>query len=288
MQAFLFSLFYGFTWLLSDFTFVVMYYLVGYRKGVVQKNLRNSFPDKSEQELKKIERKFYRHLCDLMLETLVLLHTKLNKALKLCKFNNLDLFDKFHQEGKSVVLVTGHYGNWELYGLMAHQLTQHFVGIYKPLTNPRYDRIMLDMRQRFKAITVPMNDTLRALIDYKRKGEPIVLLMIADQTPAKSDIRYWTTFLNQPTAVFLGAEKLSQKFDMPVVFSVIRRVKRGQYEVDFELLTETPNEFKPYELTDLHVKRLEQQIMETPQYWLWSHKRWKIKPTTIANETVES
>lgn len=134
------------------------------------------------------------------------------------------------------------------------------------------------MRSRLGGVPVPMNDTLRTLIEHKRSGKPMVLGLVADQTPAKRDIQHWTTFLNQPTAVFLGTEKLSQKFDMPVIFSIMNKVKRGHYEVDFELLTETPNDYKPYELTELHVKRLQQHIEETPQYWLWSHKRWKIKP----------
>lgn len=298
MQAFLFYLFYGFTWLisklprrciyiLSDFVFVIMYHLVGYRKKVVWKNLKNSFPEKTDKELKTIERKFYRHLSDVMLETVVLLHSKPKRALKYCKFNNLELFEHYLQKNQSVVFVSGHYGNWELYALMGNYLHHDVVGIYKPLSNPRYDKIMKEMRSRLGGIPAPMNDTLRVLIEHKRSGEPMALGLVVDQTPAKKDIHYWTTFLNQPTAVFLGTEKLSQKFNLPVIFSIMTKVKRGHYEVDFELLTETPNDFAPYELTDLHVKRLEQHIMEAPQYWLWSHKRWKIKPQENITQTTE-
>jgi len=289
MRAILFSIFYGFTWLIaqipssaiariSDFTFLIIYHVVKYRRDVVRTNLKNSFPEKSEEERKSIEIKFYRHLSDLFFESFFLLHASQKRAIRRCKFNNLDIFDKYYEQGKSAILVSGHYGNWELYALIGKYVKHHAVGIYKPLENKRFEKLMNNARKRFGGVPVVMKDTLRALIDHKRRGEPILLGLVADQTPAKGDIRYWTTFLNQQTPVFLGVEKLAQKFDLPVIFCNMRKVKRGKYEVDFEVLTDSPNSFKPYELTELHLKRLENHIVETPEYWLWSHRRWKRKP----------
>lgn len=288
MGAFFFGIFYGLTWLvaqipsrviyaLSDVAFVIVYYLVKYRRKVVWTNLKNSFPSKTDKELKEIEVKFYRHFCDLFFETIILLHASRKKALETCTFHNLDLFENLYQQGKSVVMTTGHYCNWELYALMGSITKNIPVGIYKPLTNQRFEKLMNNARKRFGGDPVPMKDTLRAVIDYKKKGIPILLGLVSDQTPAKNDIRYWTTFLNQDTAVFLGVEKIAQKFDMPIIFCEMIKVRRGKYEVYFEVLTDKPNEFAPYELTKLHVKALEDLIMKKPEFWLWSHRRWKRK-----------
>lgn len=296
MRAILFSFFYAFTWLIaqiplravariSDFTYLVIYHLVGYRKNVVRNNLKNSFPEKTDEERKAIEKKFYRHLSDLIFESVFLLHASRKRALNLCEFNNLELFERFYKEGKSAILVSGHYGSWELYALIGHYVNHHAIGIYKPINNKRFEKLINNSRKRFGGVPVAMKDTLRAIIDYKRKGELILLGLVSDQTPAGGDIRYWTTFLNQQTPVFLGVEKLAQKFNMPVVFCNMRRVKRGKYEVDFELLTEEPNIFKANELTELHLKRLEKQIIEAPEYWLWSHRRWKRKPKPNLQQT---
>jgi Kdo2-lipid IVA lauroyltransferase/acyltransferase len=288
MGAIFYYIFYGFTWLLvqlpsttihriSDFTFFIIYHITHYRRDVVKTNLSNSFPEKSKEELKRIEILFYRHFCDLLFENLFLLHASRERALRRCKFNNLEIFDKFYAEGKSAILASGHYGNWELYALMGTRINHIPVGIFKPLTNKRFEKLINDARERFGGIPVAMNDTLRALISYKQSKTPILLGLIADQTPAKKDIRYWSTFLNQDTAVFLGVEKLAQKFDMPVIFCSMTKVRRGKYEVNFEILTEKPNELKPYELTEMHLRALEKLIRNKPEYWLWSHRRWKRK-----------
>jgi KDO2-lipid IV(A) lauroyltransferase len=288
MRAFLFSIFYGFTWLIaqipskaiyviSDFTYIMVYHVARYRKAVVRNNLTISFPEKSISEIKIIEKKFYSHLCDLIYENIFLLHASRERALRRCKFSNLDILEKYYAQGKSAVMATGHYGNWELFALMG-DTTKHIpVGIFKPLANKRFEKLMNDARERFGGVPVAMKDTLRAVINYKREGIPILLGLISDQTPAKSDIRYWTTFLNHDTPVFLGVEKIAEKFDMPVFFTSMRKTKRGKYEVYFKLLTENPKDLKPYELTEMHVRELEKIIRDKPEYWLWSHRRWKRK-----------
>ena len=135
-------------------------------------------------------------------------------------------------------------------------------------------------RERFGGVPVLMNDTFRTTIKFIKEGKPVLLGLISDQTPPSADIRYWTTFLNQETAVFLGVEKIAQKLDLPVFFSIMKKTRRGRYVVDFKLLTDKPRECKPYEITEMHVRALEEEIKEHPEYWLWSHRRWKHKRKT--------
>lgn len=288
MGAFLFSLLYGSTWLiaqipskviyvLSDLSFYLVYHIIRYRRNVVRTNLKNSFPEKELKEIIDIEVKFYHHFCDLFFENIILLHASRKRALKRCRFNNIEIFEEYYNQGKSVILCTGHYGNWELFALMGHTTKHKMVGIFKPLTNKRFEKLMNDARERFGGIPVAMMDTLRAVIDFKSKGIPIILGLIADQTPAKKDIKYWTKFLNQDTPVFLGVEKIAQKFDMPVIFCYMNKIKRGQYEVDFKAIIEDPKSYKQYDITEIHLRELEKVIQQKPEYWLWSHRRWKRK-----------
>lgn len=299
MGKILFGLFYGFTWLLAqlpmvithglaDISFIILYYIVRYRRKVVRKNLTNSFPNKSLLEIKKIERKFYRHLSDLFYESFYLLHASTKRAVKRCKFNNPEIFHKLYAEGKSAILVSGHYGNWEMYAQIGNKVKHASLGVYKPLTNKYFEVLMNNARKRFGGIPVPMVDTLRAILDCKQKGKPFLLGLVSDQTPPSNQIQYWTHFLNQDTAVYLGIEKIAQKFDLPIYYCSMQKIKRGKYEIDFELLTDCPKSFDQYELTKLHTKRLERQIQEKPEYWLWSHKRWKRKRKPETNLSTTS
>lgn len=297
MGKILFSLFYGFTWLiaqiptkatfvLSDLIYLVIYHIAGYRRRVVRKNLTNSFPDKSQDDIIRIEKAYYHHLCDLFLENFFLLHASRQKASKHCKFNNLEIFDKLYAEGKSAILLSGHYGNWEFFALIGNQVQHALLGVYKPLSNKNFEVMMNRTRKRFGGILVPMKDTLRAIVDCNKKGQPFLLGLIGDQTPPAKHIQYWTKFLNQDTPVYLGIEKIAQKFDLPVYFSDMKKIRRGYYEVNFELITDKPKSLSEHELTEMHTHRLEKQIKENPEFWLWSHRRWKHKPktTTKANK----
>jgi KDO2-lipid IV(A) lauroyltransferase len=289
MSKILFSLFYGFTWLiaqipnrlifvLSNTTFIAIYHLAGYRRKIVRKNLINSFPNKDIAEIISIEKAYYRHLCDLFFENFYLLHAKKQNALNRCRFNNLEVFHKIYAEGKSAILVSGHYGNWELFGLIGKHVQHASLGVYKPLSNEHFEVMMNNTRKRFGGIPVPMKDTLRAIVDCNKKGQPFLLGLVGDQTPPAKHIQYWTKFLNQDTPVYLGIEKIAQKFDLPVYFCNMKKIRRGYYEVDFELITDNPRLLKEYELTEMHTRRLEKQINEKPEFWLWSHRRWKHKP----------
>lgn len=288
MNALFYYLFYGFSWLiahlphrviyvLSDVVAFFMHSVVKYRRQVVRQNLLNSFPNKSLNEIKRIERKFYRHFSDLFFESIMLTHSSRKRVLKMCTFPDADLLNRIYDSGKSVVVATGHYGNWELLGLVASYIHHVALGVYKPLIDKRFERMLCRSRERFGGVTVAMNDAFRTTIRMVSEGKHVLLGLITDQTPASGEIRYWTNFLNQDTPVFLGVEKIAEKIDCPVVFCKMYKVKRGRYEVRLELLCENPRSCKQYEVTNMHVKALEKLIVEQPEYWLWSHRRWKHK-----------
>ncbi|NVO10467.1 MAG: lysophospholipid acyltransferase family protein [Bacteroidales bacterium] len=260
---------------ISDIARLFIYRIFRYRLKTVRENLKNSFPDKSQKELKRIEKAFYKHLCDMFVETIYLLHAKEKAIIKMCKFNNLEIFYDFYDKGKNVIAVTGHYSNWELFCLFAHYNKHLTIGIYKPIRNKYFEKFLNNARERFGAASVPMQDTLRAAIKYTNEKRLFFLGLVSDQTP--SDIHYWTTFLNQDTPVFLGVEKIARKLNQPVIFCNMRKVARGKYEVELVTLCEEPQKTKPYEITEMHVHALERLINEAPEYWLWSHRRWKHK-----------
>ena len=254
-----------------------MYYILGYRKKIVYQNLKNSFPQKSHNELKQLEKKFFKYLCDLFLETFKTLTISPQKAKLHCKFTNetITLFEKLNTEKKSCIIVMGHFGNWEWAGnTFSLMCKQQLYVIYHPLTNKYFDKLTYNMRSRFGTKLYAMNNTIREMI--KNRNEINATAFIADQTPAPESA-YWTTFLNQETSVFWGTEKIAQKLNFPVVYVTVNRVKRGYYEVNSEILIAEPKNTKEGEISELHTKKLESDIIKQPEIWLWSHRRWKHK-----------
>lgn len=268
-----FCLFY----LLSDAVFVIVYYVFGYRINVVRGNLKNAFPEKTETEIKQIEKRFYRFFCDFILETIKTMSMDEKVSAKRCAFNNPELVEKLCRERGSIILVMGHYGNWEWAGpgFMLHSNAQTLAVIYKPLTNPYFERMTVKMRTRFGTKILIMKNVIRDLITLK--NEKIALTILADQTPSNANQAIWLNFLNQETPVFEGTEKIAKKFNFPVVFINVTRPKRGYYEIFAELLVDHPNDMTDGEITKLHTERLEKEIIKTPELWLWSHNRWKHK-----------
>jgi KDO2-lipid IV(A) lauroyltransferase len=262
---------------IADVFFVLIYYIIGYRKLVVRENLKNSFPEKTEHERLKIERHFFRYLTDFFLETFKTLTISKKNALKRCKFSKqtLRLFEKLNAENRSCIIVMGHYGNWEWAGNTFSILCkQQLYVIYHPLSNKQFDKLMYTMRTRFGSKLYAMKDTIREMI--KNRNELNATAFIADQTPSP-ETAYWTTFLNQPTPVFWGTEKIACKLNYPVVYVTVNRVKRSYYEVNAELLIDHPKDFPEGTISELHTCKLEKDIREQPEIWLWSHKRWKHK-----------
>jgi len=260
----------------SDFFFVVMYYVLGYRKKVVMANLRNSFPEKSDKEIKEITIAFYRYLCDLFLETFKTLTISKKRMLKHCKMNEdaQKLFDSYYAQQKSVIVVMGHFGNWEWAGNVFDNSKHQLYVLYHQLSNPYFNKLIIKMRTRFGTKLIEMKSTLRDMVSTRK--EINATAFIADQTPFPENA-YWTNFLNQDTPVFTGTEKIAQKFNYPVLYVSLKRWKRGHYEIFAETLFENPKETAEGEISEAHTRRLEKDIMQQPEIWLWSHRRWKHK-----------
>lgn len=265
---------------LSDILYVFLYYIFKYRRKVVLINLLNSFPEKSKTEIDEIEKSFYRYLADLMLESVKTMTLSANQIKKRFVFKNLELLTKHLQNGRSVIAVSGHYGNWEWGPLaIALELKEKVLVVYKPLSNKRFERLMNRMRSRFGSIMVPMKLTMRKVIEYK--NEPHVLVLVGDQTPTREESVYFTSFLNQQTAVFLGVEKIAVKANNPIIYFCINSLKRGYYECEVKSLIDSPELTSEHEITNLHIGELEKNIRFKPEYWLWSHKRWKFSPEIL-------
>ncbi len=264
-------------YLLSDFIFVVLYYVTGYRKKVVLTNLKNSFPEKSIDELKGIRRKFYRHLGDLFVEMTKTLTMSKNFTMEHCSFSDeaKALFDNYFNQKKNLVVVMGHYGNWE-WSCSSFSLTcpQQPNVIYRPLHNSYWDKFMIRLRERFGARTISMNDTYRRMLALRNQISATVFA--ADQAPPPENA-YWINFLNQDTPVFKGVEIISRKMNYPVVFASVRKQKRGFYKIHAVTLFEEPAKTSDGEITQTHTKMLEEEIRRQPEFWLWSHRRWKHK-----------
>ncbi|MCB9035063.1 MAG: hypothetical protein H6557_00420 [Lewinellaceae bacterium] len=264
------------SYLLSDIVFFLMYYLFRYRRRVVLLNLRNSFPEKNPQELEAIARKFFRHFCDLMLEFIRIFSISEQELLKRCKIRNPELLERFYRDGKSIVIAAGHYNNWEMAAVAFDlQAAHQAVGIYKPLANPYLDEKLRQSRAKFGLEMVPKNKTKSFFAENThRLTAP---LLATDQSPSNITAVYWTQFLNQETAVLFGTEKYARKYNYPVVFGHVHKIRRGYYEMEFELLEENPAETPHGAITEKHTRTLERDIQRAPQYWLWTHKRWKRK-----------
>ena len=263
-------------WLLyriSDLLFLMVYYVIGYRRQIVMQNLQNSFPEKSDTELKVISKKFYIFFCDLILESLSILSISESTLRKRLRFTNLDIFEKYFNQKKSLVVAMGHFGNWELAGArFAIEPFHKLYVIYHPLQNKYFNRLVCHMRSRLGNGLYSMEETARSMI--KNKDSVTATAFIADQTPSPKNA-YWTNFLNQDTPVFTGTGKLASKFKYPVIYISVQKIKRGYYEIIAEDLVPNPENYSDTEILDLFTKRLEADIKKIPETWLWSHRRWK-------------
>jgi KDO2-lipid IV(A) lauroyltransferase len=252
-----------------------LYYLVGYRKKVVRENLQKSFPEKSLREIIQIEKTFYKYFADLVFEIIKMSTISKPELLKRVTFKNLDQVESYFVKGESVLACTGHYGNWELCMLaLGANLSAPAYVIYKPLSNSIFEKWFLAIRTRFGNLFIAMRQTLRVLI--ATKDSPTMFCFASDQTPTREEAQYTLKFLNQPTAVLLGLEKIALQTNRPIFYFDVVSVKRGYYEIDCLPLCLVPKETKDHEITDLLFSFLEKRINISPAFWLWSHRRWKL------------
>ncbi|MGI4728035.1 MAG: lysophospholipid acyltransferase family protein [Janthinobacterium lividum] len=267
-------------YLFSDAVFILLFYVTHYRRKVAQENLRNAFPEKSQTERAQIERKYYRYLADLLVESVKLFSISSADLQKHIQMIDAELLNKYFADKRSVIGAVGHYGNWEmaLLGLSLCIENQKLI-VYKPVKNNQIEAVIKRSREKFGAQLIPMKATMRTLIN--KQQEQIITILASDQTPVREETQYFANFLNQPTAVFLGVEKMAKLTNSAVVFCDIRLVKRGYYTCTFVPLIKDPKPTAEHEITNTHVQYLEKVIREEPAYWLWSHRRWKFKPEDI-------
>lgn len=262
---------------ISTFMYWIVFRGIGYRKEVVLTNLRNSFPDKSNTEIKDISNDFFRYLADLFMESVKAITMSNDDWARGFKTTNVNVPDAFYDQGKSIVTVLGHYGNWEYLVTAYARDTKHTVlGVYKPLSNPAFEKLLAQYRTRFGMVLVPLFDAYDIIKEYMDRDEKVAIMLIGDQTPA-ANRGYWMDFLNQDTPVFRGAEKLAKQYNLPVVFASLDQTARGQYAMSFETIFENPKDTEEGQITEVYTKKLEKQIITKPHLWLWSHKRWKHK-----------
>ena len=266
-------------YVLSDGIYYILYYLVGYRRKVVRQNLTRSFPEKSLDEIIRIEKKFYHYLCDYFIGEIKLLKMSSEELFERMSYINKSEFLQKIDEYGGIILLIPHYANFEwIIGMgMIMPSDQIPVQIYKPLRNPYIDKLFLHLRSRFGGYNVAKHSTARELLKLKRDNKKMVIGLITDQSPGPHDSRYWTTFLNQETAFMNGAERIAKMLKFPVFYCELKRIKRGYGEVSFELLTDTPQDMQEGYITELFARKVENTIQREPAYWFWSHKRWKLK-----------
>lgn len=266
-------------YLISDGLYYVIYYLVRYRRTVVADNLSGSFPDKNAQELKKIEKRFYRFFCDYFVETVKLLSISRPQMKKRMVFHGVQEIEKaLNVEQKDFGFIyLGHYGNWEWIASLPYHVSSsvHCTQIYHPLYDKEFDSLFLNMRNHFGGESIPMKQTLRRIIELKRQGRKTLVGFISDQLPKWNSIHFFVPFLHRETAVFTGAEQIGRQVNAAFFFGEITRPKRGYYECTFKRMPVSQAPSTDYELTTMFMNMLEQMICRTPELWLWTHKRWK-------------
>jgi KDO2-lipid IV(A) lauroyltransferase len=266
-------------YMISDVFFLVFYYGVGYRKKVVRENLTRSFPEKSIEEIVSIEKDFYRHFCDLVLESLKNFSADASELAARYEHRNTEVLDRLHAEGRSAILAGGHYGNWEMWALSAPVHFRHrLMAIYKRLSNRYFDEKMRSTRGKFGLELVSTKETGNWLTE--NRNNLFVSVFAIDQSPSNPNKAHWITFLGQETACLFGAEKYAKEFNLAIVFGHLRKISRGKYAIDYELVTTDPQPFEHGKLTEKMSALLESDIRREPRYWLWTHKRWKHKRPT--------
>lgn len=269
-------------YILSDFLYFLVYKVIRYRLKVVRINLKNSFPEKTDKELHVIEKEFYHHFCDYFVETLKLLNISDEEMQKRMVFENMDIVKDLMKDGNSALMFLGHYGNWE----WVPSITMSFRNkedqnkllgqIYRPLKNKAVDDLFLKIRSRFGSFGIAKNETLRVIVKLRKAKQQILIGFMADQTPSFHNIHYWSTFMNQESAVFTGVERIAKQTGFAVVYLDMEKVKRGHYKGTVKLISDKPQDAPEFYITETYIREMERTILRNPAYWLWTHKRWKM------------
>ncbi|AEH02668.1 lysophospholipid acyltransferase family protein [Lacinutrix sp. 5H-3-7-4] len=286
MQFLVYILIYPFFWIISilpfkllyafsDFLYLFIYRIFGYRKKVVINNLQLVFPEKSSEEINTITKKFYHHLCDMIVESMKSMTISEAEMKKRYTFTNVEVIKKLEKENRDIIIMCGHYASWEWIFILQTYVSHKGFGVYKRLGNKYFDRLIKRIRARYNSHLITTKETIQTLKDVKASGELSITGFVADQSPKPDKAHHWNEFMGVMAPIHTGAEMLAKRLDMAVVFFDVRKVGRGYYQTTFKTIAENPNTFDNYEITDIFKNYVEQQVKEEPEYYLWTHKRWK-------------
>ncbi|QMU66490.1 MAG: hypothetical protein GKR88_20830 [Flavobacteriaceae bacterium] len=270
-----------FLYIVSDFTFFFIYYLVKYRRKVVNSNMERSFPDKTKVERVRIEKKFYRHFCDVFFETIKCLTISKGEIFKRFKVKDIEMVEEYYQQEKNIIIYTAHFGNWEWFGFLPLFLPHQCTAFYQKLSSNYFNHLMQIIRSRYGIICMESSNAYRGLVNLEKDNKFTFNCIIGDQSPGVKTSKHWVKFLHQDTAFLVGPDRIAKKLNYVVIFSTFKKFKRGKYELRFSLIARNPKEIESSELIASYSKKLEESIFTSPEMWLWTHNRWKLtRPDT--------
>ena len=286
MQLLIYLLLYPILWLISilpfpifylfsDFVYFLTYNLIGYRKKTVRANIALALPHLSDKERLSIEKKFYSHMCDMFLEMIKTLTISQKEVEKRFTFTNMEVYHELEKQNKSIALLCAHYASYEWVISMNYHITYKGFGIYKKIANPYFDKLVRKIRSKFKAALITTKETIPRIAENHKQGILCLYGFASDQSPKKNAAYHWAPFMGHIVPVHTGAEMLAKRFDMNVIFLRTKKIKRGYYEASFELLSNDAKSVPNYDITDRFLQLVEEQIHEAPEFYLWTHKRWK-------------
>lgn len=268
-----FRLFYWF----SDFVYLILYYIIGYRKKTVRENLALAFPNLSAKERLVIEKKSYHHLCDMFLEMIKTMTISPEEMNKRFVITNLEVVKEYEKKGKSTILLASHYASWEWLLSLNEKTLFRGIGVYKKIANKYFDKLIRDIRSKYKAELVETKRAIPLIAENQEKGILSMYGLASDQSPKLNRAFHWDKFMGVEVPVHTGAEMLAKRYDLNVLFVKVKKVKRGFYEATFVPITDNPRSIPDFEITNVFLREVEKQILEAPEYYFWTHKRWKHK-----------
>jgi lauroyl/myristoyl acyltransferase len=266
-----FSVFY----LLSDFVYYIVYYIIGYRKKTVKANLILAFPDLTPKERLSIEKKSYKHMCDMFLEMIKTMSISESEMSKRFAITNIELVREYESRGKSIALLASHYASWEWLLTINNKVKHKGIGIYKKVSNEYFDKLVRDIRSKYNAELVEVHKSKTLMAENYKNGILCMYGLASDQSPMLKHTKYWQSFMGVEVPVHIGAETVARKYDMNILFVKVKKIKRGFYEATFVPISDDVQHSKPFEITNTYIKEVEKQIYEAPEFYFWTHNRWK-------------
>ncbi len=286
MQFLIYSISFPFLWIISklpfrlfywfsDCIYILVYYIIGYRKKIVRNNILIALPHVSEEKRLVIEKKFYHHMCDMFLEMIKTMSISSEEMKERFKITNIELLKEYEQKNKSIILLAAHYASWEWLLSINESTSFKCYGVYKKVNNKYFDAKVRAIRSKFKSILVTTDNTIALINDNEKNGIMSLYGLASDQSPQVHKTFHWEQFMGITVPVHTGAEMLAKRYDLEVVFAKVKKVKRGYYEATFVPIANNPKSIPDYEITDAYLKEVEQKILEAPEFYFWTHKRWK-------------